>query len=60
MLLVGPEGGLSEAEQARAQSSGYQAVFLGENTLRVETAAIAFLAAVRAWQDEEAEGFVDI
>ena len=51
VLLVGPEGGLSDAEQAQAQSSGYQAVFLGENTLRVDTAAIAFLAAVQAWMD---------
>ena len=53
VLLVGPEGGLSEAEQAQAQSSGYQAVFLGENTLRLETAAIAFLAAVQAWMDSK-------
>ena len=27
------------------------AVFLGENTLRVETATISLLAAVRAWMD---------
>ena len=53
VLLVGPEGGLSEAEQAQAQSSGYQAVFLGNNTLRVETAAIALLATVRAWMESQ-------
>ena len=52
-LLVGPEGGLTEQEQALAQASGYEPVYLGENTLRVETAAIGLLAAIRAWQDKK-------
>ena len=55
VLLVGPEGGLRAEEQILAEERGYQPVFLTENTLRVETAAIGFLAAVRAWIDEEIE-----
>ena len=51
MLLIGPEGGLTEAEQGLAQQRGCRPVFLGENILRVETAAVALLAAVRAWND---------
>jgi len=52
-LLVGPEGGLTEQEQALVQASGYEPVYLGENTLRVETAAAGLLAAIRAWQDKK-------
>ena len=46
VVLVGPEGGLSEKEQKITEKCGYKAVFLGENVLRVETAAIGLLAAV--------------
>jgi len=46
-ILVGPEGGLTEPEQAQAQSAGFVPVRLGSLTLRVETAAIALLATVR-------------
>jgi 16S rRNA (uracil1498-N3)-methyltransferase len=53
VLLVGPEGGLAEKEQSWAQERGYRAVFLGENILRVETAAIGLLAAVKAWKDNK-------
>ena len=53
VLLVGPEGGLTAQEQRRAEERGYEAVFLGENTLRVETAVVGFLAVVRAWKDKE-------
>jgi 16S rRNA (uracil1498-N3)-methyltransferase len=52
-LLVGPEGGLTEQEQALVQASGYEPVYLGENTLRVETAAAGLLAVIRAWQDKK-------
>ncbi|NIA07332.1 MAG: RsmE family RNA methyltransferase [Actinobacteria bacterium] len=51
-LLVGPEGGLTEKEQALTEANGYEPVFLGKNTLRVETAAAGLLAAIRAWQDK--------
>lgn len=51
VLLVGPEGGLTDKEQALAEDSGCRTVLIGRNILRVETAAVAMLAAVRAWQD---------
>lgn len=52
VLLVGPEGGLTEAEQALAQSRSFQPVRLGPRILRTETAALAALAAMHAlWGD---------
>ncbi len=42
-LLIGPEGGLSEAEIASAVSSGFEAVQLGARILRTETATVAGL-----------------
>jgi 16S rRNA (uracil1498-N3)-methyltransferase len=42
-VLIGPEGGLSEAEQADAEAAGFMAVNLGPRVLRTETAAIAAL-----------------
>ena len=53
VVLVGPEGGLSAEEQRLSQERGYERVFLGENTLRVETAAVGILAAIRAWHDKK-------
>jgi 16S rRNA (uracil1498-N3)-methyltransferase len=51
-LLVGPEGGLTEAEETLALQAGYRAVLLGPRVLRTETAAPALLAAVLArWGD---------
>jgi len=51
-LLIGPEGGLSEAERALAVSSGFNAVRLGPRVLRTETAPIAALAAIQVlWGD---------
>jgi len=47
-ILIGPEGGLSQAERAAAVAAGFAPVALGRNVLRVETAAIAFLAAAVA------------
>jgi 16S rRNA (uracil1498-N3)-methyltransferase len=46
-VLVGPEGGLSGQERSLAVEGGFQPVRLGETTLRVETAAVALLAALR-------------
>jgi 16S rRNA (uracil1498-N3)-methyltransferase len=43
-VLIGPEGGLTEEEQARAQAAGFIGVRLGPRVLRTETAAIAALA----------------
>ena len=56
MVLVGPEGGLTDGEQKLTENRGYEPVFLRENVLRVETAAIGLLAAVRAWQDNKKDG----
>ena len=47
-LLLGPEGGLSEAEIALALEHGYQAVRLGPRVLRTETAATAALALLQS------------
>jgi 16S rRNA (uracil1498-N3)-methyltransferase len=42
-VLIGPEGGLSDAEQQDALAAGFTAVNLGPRVLRTETAAIAAL-----------------
>jgi 16S rRNA (uracil1498-N3)-methyltransferase len=47
-LLVGPEGGFSEQEAARAQGAGAAAASLGANVLRTETAAVVGAALVLA------------
>lgn len=44
VLLNGPEGGLTDAEDAAARAKGFAAVSLGERVLRAETAALAALA----------------
>ena len=46
-VLVGPEGGLEEAEVERAREAGFVTVTLGERILRTETVPLAMLAAVR-------------
>jgi 16S rRNA (uracil1498-N3)-methyltransferase len=43
-LLSGPEGGLSDAEDATARLKGFTPVTLGARVLRAETAALAGLA----------------
>ncbi|MDH4134730.1 MAG: 16S rRNA (uracil(1498)-N(3))-methyltransferase [Gammaproteobacteria bacterium] len=51
-ILVGPEGGLTEAEIATATRAGFEPVRLGPRVLRTETAAPALLAAMQAlWGD---------
>lgn len=51
-LLVGPEGGFSDAELARAAGAGVRAVSLGPRILRTETAALAALCVAQAaWGD---------
>jgi 16S rRNA (uracil1498-N3)-methyltransferase len=44
--LIGPEGGLSDAELLAAVAQGFQRVSLGPFTLRTETAAVAALAVI--------------
>ena len=43
-VLIGPEGGLAQAEQEAAVAAGFRPVRLGPRVLRTETAAIAALA----------------
>jgi 16S rRNA (uracil1498-N3)-methyltransferase len=45
-LAIGPEGGFTDAEIAAATTAGWQAVDLGPRVLRVETAAVALVAAI--------------
>ncbi|MFH1603613.1 MAG: 16S rRNA (uracil(1498)-N(3))-methyltransferase [Pseudomonadota bacterium] len=52
VLLVGAEGGFSQAEQQAARTSGFTAVSLGPRILRTETAPVAALAALQTlWGD---------
>jgi len=46
-VLIGPEGGLSEAEEAQALRAGFQALVLGPRVLRTETAALTALAVLQ-------------
>lgn len=47
LFLIGPEGGFTTTEIAAAETSGARRVGLGEGILRIETAALALLAAAR-------------
>jgi len=52
LLLVGPEGGLSEVERKAAQSAGFQGIKLGPRILRTETAALVALSLLQSlWGD---------
>ena len=46
LVLSGPEGGLSPAEEAAALSAGFQPITLGPRVLRAETAPLALLSAL--------------
>lgn len=48
LLLIGPEGGLSDMEVAAAVQQGYKPLRLGPRVLRTETASIAALAKLQA------------
>ncbi len=54
-LLVGPEGGLSEAETAQAAAAGFHPVHFATGVLRVETAATFALGAVMTILQESDE-----
>jgi len=52
IVLVGPEGGLTEEETRAARAAGFQAIRLGPRVLRTEVAGLALLAAINAlWGD---------
>jgi 16S rRNA (uracil1498-N3)-methyltransferase len=46
-ILIGPEGGFSDDELARAERAGVTAVRFGPRTLRTETAGLAAIAALQ-------------
>jgi 16S rRNA (uracil1498-N3)-methyltransferase len=46
IVLIGPEGGFSQAEADTAKEKGFHLVSLGPNILRSETAAIASLSMI--------------
>jgi len=51
-LLIGPEGGLNEAERRVALDAGFRGLRLGPRVLRTETAALAALAGLQShWGD---------
>jgi 16S rRNA (uracil1498-N3)-methyltransferase len=51
-LLIGPEGGLSEAEIAKAEQQGFKALCLGPRVLRTETAPLAAISIMQfLWGD---------
>ena len=54
-LFIGPEGGLSSKETDYLMSLGFVPVFLGNNILRSETAAIYAVACVRIILQENTE-----
>lgn len=51
-LLIGPEGGLSEAEIRAAETAGFRSLAIGPRILRTETAPLAALSILQArWGD---------
>ncbi len=51
-LLIGPEGGFSQAEITHAHAAGFIGVRLGPRVMRTETAGLAALAALQTlWGD---------
>jgi 16S rRNA (uracil1498-N3)-methyltransferase len=46
VVLIGPEGGFSQAEADAAKEKGFHLVSLGLNILRTETAAVAVLSMI--------------
>ncbi|KAF0191085.1 MAG: hypothetical protein FD165_2160 [Gammaproteobacteria bacterium] len=49
MLLIGPEGGLSDTEIRRTEERGFVRLRLGPRVLRTETAPVAVLAVLQSW-----------
>ena len=51
IVFIGPEGGLTEAEEELLLDSGAEPVRITQTTFRVETAAIAFASILTAKRD---------
>lgn len=47
LLMIGPEGGFTDDEVRRIVSTGAKKVSLGQQILRIETAAVSLLARIR-------------
>lgn len=45
-IVIGPEGGISDREVVLLIESGFQSIYLGDNVLRTETAALYATAAI--------------
>jgi len=56
LLLVGPEGGLSEREEALLEARGVERIALAPHRLRTETAAVAFCAWAARIEEPGREG----
>lgn len=56
LMLIGPEGGWTDAEIEKFQNAKFTAVKLAETILRIETAAIAAAAGAASWQALDASG----
>jgi 16S rRNA (uracil1498-N3)-methyltransferase len=52
MLAVGPEGGFSDNDLAALRQAGFDALALGPRILRTETAGLAAMAALQAFQGD--------
>ena len=51
-LLIGPEGGLSQAEIETTEAAGFRSLALGPRVLRTETAPLAAISILQAhWGD---------
>jgi 16S rRNA (uracil1498-N3)-methyltransferase len=52
LLAIGPEGGFSRTEESLAKSEGWHAIQISPHVLRIETAALAGIAAVMTRNSE--------
>ena len=50
-IAIGPEGGFSPSELRAVAAQDWKVVTLGNRLLRVETAALAAVAAIGLWAD---------
>jgi len=52
LILIGPEGGLSEEEIKTAEKQGYESIRMGPRILRTETAALTAISTIQLlWGD---------